>query len=480
LERVLTLESGYYHSLALVGDRTSTTTPAVITYTCPTCGTVYSAGAAEISVTGSTATLTCTGKKADKTPCGYTGPVTATVTPGVSVQVPAGHSVLSWGRSCHGQLGRMMDSTGTTDDLKYIGKTGIADYVTAIPGETTGKNTNILSIYAGAYSSGVLVALNGTDRQSALTNQNYIWGKSTAKNADQENGAAVTPGTNLYTAVRPLRGNSHNDQSIYDNPTYGAFWNRGYDLSLGEYNTVGVQQEGSVWSWGSNRNHRLGDYTAVNRTAPVQVGKEDFYQLLVNDANILAHQIPGTDDNFAAYDAKVSEQIGQSTLFTHSAVTVTTGSGASAVTTIVENPLGTGITTGTSAAPIQRTNLAQFQFMEIDLKKLFLRSDWGFNLRTDLFDDEAVSWKDVTVESMNRDLVTVTYYAFAGADGVVLADQSKVTLIGGKYYNGTTITDPQCWPTMARLTPDKELGSAGQVTVLLRDLEHRAQGLVLL
>lgn len=43
-------------------------------------------------------------------------------------------------------------------------------------------------------------------------------------------------------------------------------------VSTGNYFTVALKKNGTLWAWGNNGSGRLGDGTGVNRLNPVQVG----------------------------------------------------------------------------------------------------------------------------------------------------------------------------------------------------------------
>ena len=43
-------------------------------------------------------------------------------------------------------------------------------------------------------------------------------------------------------------------------------------ISCGSYHTLAVKTDGTLWSWGTNSDGRLGDGTTVDRSSPVQVG----------------------------------------------------------------------------------------------------------------------------------------------------------------------------------------------------------------
>ena len=43
-------------------------------------------------------------------------------------------------------------------------------------------------------------------------------------------------------------------------------------VSCGQYHTVAVRSDGTLWAWGYNASGRLGDGTTTNRSSPVQIG----------------------------------------------------------------------------------------------------------------------------------------------------------------------------------------------------------------
>lgn len=87
---------------------------------------------------------------------------------------------------------------------------------------------------------------------------------------------------------RVVRGNSHNDTRYDTNANYDGYFNRATDLALGEYASVAIQDEGSVWAWGTNGTDKiagtLGDFTTANKFYPVQVGRIDDGVMVVDDA----------------------------------------------------------------------------------------------------------------------------------------------------------------------------------------------------
>jgi len=43
------------------------------------------------------------------------------------------------------------------------------------------------------------------------------------------------------------------------------------EISAGDAHCLALRSDGSVWAWGNNIHHRLGDGTGTNRKTPVQV-----------------------------------------------------------------------------------------------------------------------------------------------------------------------------------------------------------------
>jgi alpha-tubulin suppressor-like RCC1 family protein len=42
-------------------------------------------------------------------------------------------------------------------------------------------------------------------------------------------------------------------------------------IAAGDYHTIVLKSDGTVWAWGYNTSGQLGDGTTTNRTTPVQV-----------------------------------------------------------------------------------------------------------------------------------------------------------------------------------------------------------------
>jgi hypothetical protein len=49
-------------------------------------------------------------------------------------------------------------------------------------------------------------------------------------------------------------------------------------ISAGQYYTMAVKSDGTLWGWGANNYGQLGDGTTVNRNAPVQIGNDTHWK----------------------------------------------------------------------------------------------------------------------------------------------------------------------------------------------------------
>ena len=456
LNNVLTLDSGYYHTVAVRGI-TSSEDLSVTTYTCPKCETEHTGLTSDIHTIADngdgTVTLTCTADLLDPTDssvvgqCDYNAVLPAeNIKTTVTIHDSQGRDVVTWGGNDSAQLG----------DQKTTGR-GLVDYVTGLgtAADSDGKDVDLLKVYAGANNSGAIFAEDLSDIDPD-TNKLHILGKNTEyQQGDDDN---TDP---ALTGDRALQGNSYNTRTVNNSADFGGYFNRPYDLSLSELTTVAVQKEGSVWAWGSDAAYRRGDFGGQDITVgtPVQVGLEDYYDLLINKAELYAYQISGVangneaqdaaDRNYEAYDRAMIADYGRSASFAPAAQ---------------EKPLSREIT------------LRPYQDLEIDLKSMFVRQDWGFNLRVD-YEDVAAVWECMKVRSLNTDLITVIPFAFEHADGTAVADESAVT---GDYESFVDGNGVACYPTKVRLSVNRDQSSQGRASILFQDMERGAQSLLLI
>ena len=66
----------------------------------------------------------------------------------------------------------------------------------------------------------------------------------------------------------------------YGNPIRIGNTNDWKEVSTGQYYTVAIKIDGSLWGWGENRTGQLGDGTTINRAAPVRIGNDFDWQTI--------------------------------------------------------------------------------------------------------------------------------------------------------------------------------------------------------
>jgi alpha-tubulin suppressor-like RCC1 family protein len=82
-------------------------------------------------------------------------------------------------------------------------------------------------------------------------------------------------------------------------------------VSCGEQHTLSIKTNNTLWAWGSNTNGRLGDGTAVTKSSPVQIGAlSTWSQVSAGNAFSLALRTNGT---LWAWGANASGQLGDGT-----------------------------------------------------------------------------------------------------------------------------------------------------------------------
>ena len=59
---------------------------------------------------------------------------------------------------------------------------------------------------------------------------------------------------------------------LFNTNLYSQCWQKIAPACSGGFHCVGIQADGSLWTWGANGNGQLGDGTTTNRTVPTQVG----------------------------------------------------------------------------------------------------------------------------------------------------------------------------------------------------------------
>ncbi|MDE6107310.1 MAG: hypothetical protein K2F83_01370, partial [Oscillospiraceae bacterium] len=474
LDNVLTLTSGDYHTAAVRGITTSSDI-TTYTYTCPRCAETHTGedGWENHTVTreeDGTVTLTCTltttvtepgdGSDASGDEGDETADTTITTTETYILEADGEYietthtivgnhrrDVVAWGNDAYTQLGDQQ----TTNR-------GLADYVTGLgtANDADGRDVDFLKLYAGANNLGTIYT-EDLSKIDPDTHKLNILGKNDYY--QQGDNDKTTPAS---TGDRALEGNSYNTRTVHQDADFGAYFNRIYDLTLGSMVTVAVQKEGSVWAWGSDADNRRGDFNGVNGEVgtPVQVGLEDYYDLLINKAELYAYQITGVSNGNDSLDAGERNY----TQYTREKI-VDYSRSATFAPVANQNPLSRNIT------------LRPYQDLEVDLKSMFVRQDWGFNLRLDGYEDVAAMWECMKVRSLNTDLVTVIPFAFEYADGTAVADESKVT---GDYESFVDENNVPCYPTKVRLSVDRDQSAQGHASIIFQDMEREVQSLLLI
>jgi alpha-tubulin suppressor-like RCC1 family protein len=140
-------------------------------------------------------------------------------------------TVWAWGGSSDGQLG---DGT-YTQRLKPV---QVVD-----SNDSTGFFTGVTAISAGDSHS------------LALKNDGTVWAW----------------GNNYYGQLGDGGSNSYTPLQVVDTNDPTGFLTGVKDISGGFYHTVALKDNGTVWAWGNNKYGQLGDRTNITRETPVQV-----------------------------------------------------------------------------------------------------------------------------------------------------------------------------------------------------------------
>ncbi len=139
----------------------------------------------------------------------------------------------SWGGNGNGQLG---DNTTTYKSIPVrVQKTG-----------TIWK----------AVSAGILAHTVAIDRDGSL----WTWGIN--------GNGQLGDGTTAHKST-PVRVQQKTEEGAFEDNT--TKWKA---VAAGVYHTVGIDSDGTLWSWGGNGNEQLGDGTNGSKSIPVRVQKK--------------------------------------------------------------------------------------------------------------------------------------------------------------------------------------------------------------
>jgi len=153
-----------------------------------------------------------------------------------TVAIQSNNSLWIWGANYYGQLGK----SNTT-----------ADPANRSPARI-GTSLNWASASAGGLHT-VAITTNG---------QLYAWGYNYYGQLGNNDSGNYTSGvekdTAKYEAYRVRIGTATNWKTV----------------SAGQYHTVAIQTDGTLWAWGCNEFGQVGNGTTTNRTSPVKIGTD--------------------------------------------------------------------------------------------------------------------------------------------------------------------------------------------------------------
>jgi alpha-tubulin suppressor-like RCC1 family protein len=222
------------------------------------------------------------------------------------IQVSAGavHSIglrsngtaWGWGGNALGQLG---DGTAISKSSPVSVVGGFTDWVKVSAGSyhnlglrangaiwSWGINTN------GQLGDGTILAVSSpVSVVGGFTDWVDVSASISHSLAIRKNGTAWAWGLNSYGRL----GDGTITSRVSPVSVIGGFkdW---IQLSAGGAHSVGLRENGTIWSWGSAANGRLGDNTAVSKSSPVSVvgGFTDWIQVNAGYAHNLAVRANGT------------------------------------------------------------------------------------------------------------------------------------------------------------------------------------------
>ncbi len=171
-------------------------------------------------------------------------------------------TLFAWGPNNYGQLG-----DGTTINLTTATQIG--------------SDNKWVSIACGdAHSSGVKV--DGTL---------HTWGYNS-------NGQIGDNNNNI---------DKHSPTSITINVTLDSW----QTIASGNYFTLGIKSNGTLWAWGANGSSQLGDGTTTNRNCPIQIGSDNKW-IVASGGNLHAHGIK-SDGTLWGWGFNSNGQLGDGT-----------------------------------------------------------------------------------------------------------------------------------------------------------------------
>jgi alpha-tubulin suppressor-like RCC1 family protein len=181
-----------------------------------------------------------------------------------------GNQLWAWGNNSLGPLG---DGTRTNRSSPVQTIAGGTDWKMVSCGEnfTYAIKTDGTLWTWGSNGSGQLGTGNITHRSSPVqtisggTNWKDVGGGWIYAAAIKTDGTLWSWGSNAFGQLGDTTRT--NRSSPVQTIAGGTDWKF---LSVGQYHTVSVKTDGTLWSWGNNLGGRLGDGTVIHRSSPIQ------------------------------------------------------------------------------------------------------------------------------------------------------------------------------------------------------------------
>jgi alpha-tubulin suppressor-like RCC1 family protein len=202
----------------------------------------------------------------------------------------------SWGDNSYGKLGHN-NTTDKSSPVSVLG--GFTDWCQVSAGETHSLgircNGTIWSWGSNCYGQlGDYTANNSSSPVSVIIDAADWYQISAGKYhslAITSDGLIASWGDNRYGQL----GNDTTDNLSSPFIVVGEFvdW---CQISAGDYHTLGLRCNGTIWSWGFNSSGQLGDNTANNSSSPVSVVGEfiDWSQISTGNNHSLGLRTNGT------------------------------------------------------------------------------------------------------------------------------------------------------------------------------------------